>query len=163
MLAERLETRGLWLEYKKEHLQSLPIPDFISWDETVPKEVRSALRKEMPRFDRFLSEMSSIERRLGSWSEAAKHVLNNPGLDHLSSRATLDLFIGYTLSELYGIHVPAAFYSRLNQEVERLRRIMEYPNAGCRVARDVGATKVKRPKKKETPLEWYDEGSSNIN
>jgi len=159
MLAERLETRGLWLEYKKEHLQSLPIPDFISWGETVPKEVRSALRKEMPRFDRFLSEMSSIERRLGSWSEAAKHVLNNPGLDHLSSRATLDLFIGYMLSEMYGIHVPAAFYSRLNQEVERLRRIMESRNAGSRVARDIGATKVKRPKKKETPLEWYDEGS----
>ena len=106
--------------------------------------------------------MSSIERRLGSWSEAAKHVLNNPGLGHLSSRAALDLYIGYTLSEMYGIRVPVAFYSRLNQEVERLRRIRESRNAGSRVARDIGATKVKRPKKKETPLEWYDESSSSI-
>jgi predicted RNA methylase len=160
MLAERLETRGLWLEYKKDHLQSLSIPDFTSWVKEIPKEVLSALEKEMPRFDKFLSGMSNIERQLGSWDAAAKHVLQNPGLGHLSPRAELDLFVGYRLSKLYRIRVPVAFYSRLNQEVERLRRIMDSRSTRSEVTRDIGATRIKRP---EAPLEWYGEDSSNTN
>jgi hypothetical protein len=160
MLAERLETRGLWLEYKKDHLQSLSIPDFTSWGKEIPKEVLSALEKEMPRFDKFLSGMSNIERQLGSWDAAAKHVLQNPGLGHLSPRAELDLFVGYRLSKLYRIRVPVAFYSRLNQEVERLRRIMDSRSTRSEVTRDIGATRIKRP---EAPLEWYGEDSSNTN
>jgi hypothetical protein len=162
-LAERLETEGLWVEYKKDHLQSIPIPDFTSWEKETPKEVLSALEKEMPRFDKFLSEMSNIERQLESWDAAAKHVLQNPGLGHLSPRAELDLFTGYKLFKLYGIRAPTAFYSRLNQEVERLRRIMDSRSAGSEITRDIGTTKVKRPEKKEAPLEWYSEDPSDTN
>ena len=161
MLAERLETRGLWLEYKKEHYQLLPLPDFVSW-EAVPNEVSSALEKEMPRFDRFLSEMSSLERQLGGWSEAAKHASNNPGLGHLSPRAMLDLYVGHMLTEMYGVHIPATFYTRLYQEVDRLRKIMESRNEGSKVAKDIGVTKVKRSKRKEVPLEWFDENSPKV-
>jgi hypothetical protein len=161
MLAERLETRGLWLEYKKDHLQSLLIPDFTSWGKDLPKEVLSALEKEMPRFDKFLSEMSNIERQLGSWDAAAKHVLQNPGLRTLSPRAELDLFVGYKLSKLYGTCPPTALYGRLNQEVERLRRIMDSRSSGSEVTRDIGTTKIKRPEKKEAALEWYSEDGSN--
>jgi hypothetical protein len=161
MLAERLETRGLWLEYKKDHLQSLPIPDFTSWGKEIPREVLSALEREMPRFDRFLSGMSTIEHKTGSWDAAAKHVLQNPGLSHLAPRAELDLFIGHKLSELYGLRVPSAFYSRLNKEVERLRRIMDSRSVESeRTTEDIGATKIKLPERKEAPLESYDESSS---
>jgi len=125
--------------------------------------VLSALEKEMPRFDKFLSEMSNIERQLESWDAAAKHVLQNPGLGHLSPRAELDLFTGYKLFKLYGIRAPTAFYSRLNQEVERLRRIMDSRSAGSEITRDIGTTKVKRPEKKEAPLEWYSEDPSDTN
>jgi hypothetical protein len=161
MLAERLETRGLWLEYKKEHLQSLPIPDFTSWVKEIPKEVLSALEREMPRFDRFLSGMSIIEHKTGSWDAAAKHVLQDPGLGYLAPRAELDLFIGHELSELYGLRVPSAFYSRLNKEVERLRRIMDSRSMEFeRTTEDIGVTKIKLPERKEAPLESYDESSS---
>jgi hypothetical protein len=164
MLAERLETRGLWLEYKKDHLQSLPIPDFTSWGKEIPKEVLSALEREMPRFDRFLSGMSIIERKTGSWNAAAKHVLQNPGLGHLAPRAELDLFIGYKLSELYRVRVPTAFYSRLSQEVERLRRIMDSRSAESDEAtRDIGTTRIKRAERKESPLESYDQNPSDTN
>jgi hypothetical protein len=164
MLAERLETRGLWLEYKKDHLQSLPIPDFTSWGKEIPKEVLSALEREMPRFDRFLSGMSIIERKTGSWDAAAKRILQNPGLGHLAPRAELDLFIGYKLSELYRVRVPTAFYSRLSQEVERLRRIMDSRSAESDEAtRDIGTTRIKRAERKESPLESYDQSPSDTN
>ena len=164
MLAERLETRGLWLEYKKDHLQSLPIPDFTSWGKEIPEGVFSVLEREMPRFDNYLSGMSIIERKTGSWDAAAKHVLQNPGLGHLAPRAELDLFIGYKLSELYGLRVPSAFYSRLNQEVERLRRIMDSRSTeSAEAPRDIGTTSIKRVKRKESPLESYDQNLSGTN
>jgi len=164
MLAERLETRGLWLEYKKDHLQSLPIPDFTSWGKEIPKEVLSALEREMPRFDRFLSGMSIIERKMGSWDAAAKHVLQNPELGYLAPRAELDLYIGYKLSELYRVRVPTAFYSHLNREVERLRRIMDSRSTeSAEATRDIGTTSIKRVKRKESPLESYDQNLSGTN
>jgi len=156
LLAERLETRGLWAEFKKKHLHATPIPDFRAISNNLLSEQRSILDESvMPRFGDYLKEMAELEQLYGSWIETAKHV-SEQRESPLASRAKLDLLVFEDLlKELDpNLKPPSRLYQLIYEETQTLREIMEKGNGSTtEVIKDTGLTKLKR--RKYTPLdEW---------
>jgi len=155
LLGERLETRGLWAEFKKEHLHATPIPDFRAISNNLLSEQRSILDESvMPRFGDYLREMAELEQLNGSWIETAKHV-SEQGESSLAIRAKLDLLVFDLLKELDpNLNPPSRLYQLIYGETQKLREIMEKGNGSTtEVVKDTGLTKLKR--RKYTPLdEW---------
>ena len=127
-LGERLETEGLYVEYKKEHLHNLRIPDLRSVGH-VNQDVIQALTVDMPRFDAYIEFMSKRNRD-GKWYEAARSVIEesgkNPELKLYANRALLDLEAYKMLNDACSnVYVPDNLYVLLREEIEVLRQIME--------------------------------------
>ena len=121
LLGERLETEGLFVEYKKEHLVNMLIPDLRRVPPPSTSALR-ALRSSMPRFDKYL-ETAAARNKEGSLRDVAEE-LSKEG-NELLARATLDLEVYSWLTNTLGVSPPEDFYLALNEEVEALRNIME--------------------------------------
>ena len=95
MLGERLETRGLYVEFKKTHLKRMPIPNFRK----ISKFVRmDALKSPMPRFDRYLEKMARIEEKEGDLEKAIEHAITQ---EEVAPRAKLDRAVFVMLRQLH--------------------------------------------------------------
>ena len=154
LLGERLETRGLWLEFKKEHLRNMPIFDFrmVNIEEDSGKLIEM-LSSKMPRFRDYISYMANLERKYGSWMESARIALKN---QEFGARAKLDL-TAYSMVKSLGVGLdpPQKLYTLINSEVEVLRKIMEKSKETGSI-KDTGLTRI-RKKEAEKIDKWLGE------
>jgi len=121
LLSERLETRGLYVEYKKQHLINMLLPDLHK----VPppsQDVLQALRSPMPRFDDYLDLAARLNQDKPLLDVISKLMEKN---NEFSARARLDLEVMTWLTRVFRIDAPRDFYKLLHEEVETLRNIME--------------------------------------
>jgi len=122
LLGERLETRGLYVEYKKGQLENMIIPDLRGLNTKPASEV---LAQPLSRFKEYLRYMASLQKKRGeSWNTIAENVARKDN-EH-SPRARLDLYVFEALSEICETAIPPVnLYSILWEEVETLRQIMD--------------------------------------
>jgi len=162
LLAERLETRGLWMEFKKAHLHATPIPDFRKMPFEIHKlQTTSSLESEMPRVGDYLKEMAELEKSYGTWSATAKQV-SKRNESTLASRAKLDLQVAEFLKNIDPTaQIPSELYQLTYGEIQKLREIMERSNGPTiPIFEDTGQTKLKRPEQKTNLDKWFKEGDA---
>jgi hypothetical protein len=121
LLGERLETRGLYVEYKKQHLANMLLPDLRKLS-APPREVLAALRSPMPRFGDYLELVAKLNKDRPSF-DAVNRVVEK--YNEYSPRARLDLEVMRWLTEVFELKIPQDFYVLLHEEVKTLRSIME--------------------------------------
>lgn len=128
MLGERLETRGLWMEFKKGHLTKLPIPDFRKietgklnqiFNENQLDDVFSA---SLPSIRDYITAMADLEKNTASYNETIEKALESPMLKH---RAKLDRVSFKLLNLLDCEAIPQGLYRLVSNELEVLRNVME--------------------------------------
>ncbi|MEM4971024.1 MAG: N-6 DNA methylase [Sulfolobales archaeon] len=115
VLGERLETEGLYMEIKKDHLESMPIPDLrnIKFSKD---DINNILKQPMLRFDQYIEYMARLSKETGaSWYDVAQKVVKeaekNPDLKQYANRALLDLESLRMLNEVCrDIDVPNNLY-----------------------------------------------------
>ena len=158
MLGERLETRGLWVEYKKGQLTDLPIPAFEKLSlgklrRIFPeKDISYITTARLPKIRDYIHTMSKLEAKLGNHNavirEASKNPLTKP-------RVMLDKFAIELLNSLGCETIPKNLYQLVYDEIEVLGRIMESRRAR-RGVRDKGAEAIKRAgdKSQKKLVEW---------
>lgn len=145
MLGERLETRGLWVEYKKEPLAALRVPDFDKVKACVRKAFRARNIDEVLtepiklRFGEYIERMSELEKKCGSFRAAFDKASQ---IEELAQRAFIDKMALEILGCL-GIDVEAIIgrrlYGLVASDVEILRQIMESREMeGQEVPKDLG-------------------------
>ncbi len=157
LLGERLETRGLWVEYKKQYLTRLPLPDLRKVP-SVPKEILEILKDphtSLPRFRDFLKVASELSKSKGlTWDRVAKLIEDRRG--ELAVRARLDLEVYRWLTEVLNVEPPEDLYVALYEEVKTLEKIMESSDEEEEVIEDVEDVIRKRDYEKGTPLDrWF--------
>ena len=149
MLGERLETRGLYVEFKKTHLKRMPIPDFRKISKLTCID---ALKSPMSRFDRYLEEMARIEEREGNWEKAIEYAITQQ--EEVASRAKLDKAVIVMLRQLHPkLKPPAKLYQLTHEDVKKLREIMESSSEDVEVIKDKGQVKIQ--KERHTPLDRW--------
>jgi len=122
MLGERLETEGLFVEYKKDQLENMRVPDFRK----VPSEgLSDILTQPMPTFSEYLRYMASIQKKTSeNWIIVAESVVKRN--NEYSPRAQLDLYVFQMLTAIcQTIEPPGDLYSILWNEVQTLSEIMD--------------------------------------
>lgn len=128
LLGERLETRGLWVEYKKQHVSEVLLPD-LRLTPPPSSDVLEALRKPMPRFKEYLEATARLSERSGKpWYEVAEELVKGEG--GLSTRARLDLEVYRWLREVFKVEPPVNLYAILRDEVVVLKKVMEGGGGG---------------------------------
>ena len=145
LLGERLETRGSWVEFKKDHLHTTPIPDFNKLPVKKLKGLEPVLDSEMLRFDHFFERMAELEKLRGTWIEAAKYA-SEKGEPRVAPRAQLDILVADLLKKLDPNHEPPSqLYQLIYAEIRRLRAIMEKrteSGSTSKVLKDKGITSL---------------------
>jgi len=151
LLGERLETRGLFVEYKKENLKNMPIPDFRRADLINLEETMELLKATMPRFDGYFKKMAELEKHLKNWEEAANRAIEEGS--EMAPRAALDKTVSEMLTKICPkVTPPRKLYELVYEDTERLRKIMEHGERGEEVlAKDTGEVGAKK-REKITPL-----------
>jgi hypothetical protein len=159
MLGERLETRGLWMEFKKGQLMKLPIPDFRRLS---PKQLSGVFEENgltevtfasLPNVRDYVTKMANLEATLGNHKAAIEEALKDP---LIKPRAILDKISIELLSSLGCETVPERMYQLVSEEIECLRKIMEADVGKARVVRDKGAEAIKEINDKhQRKLEEY--------
>jgi len=128
LLGERLETKGLWVEYKKHHISSMILPD-LRLAPPPSSDVLEALEKPMSRFKEYLESTARLSERSGKpWYEVAEELVKSEG--GLSTRARLDLEVYRWLREVFKVEPPVNLYAILWDEVAVLRKVMEGSGGG---------------------------------
>lgn len=146
LLGERLETGGLYVEYKKEHLMNMPIPDFRKVNPNSLGKITELLKATLPRFDAYLKGMAELEKQLDNWRDAANQAVKKKG--SMATRAMLDIIVSEILTELCGVTPPKKLYELVYEDAERLRKIMEHKEKDDEVlAEDIGEVGVKKREK----------------
>jgi hypothetical protein len=121
LLGERLETEGLYVEYKRRHLINMLLPDLHK----VPppsQDVLRVLRSPMSRFDDYLDLAARLNQDEPLTDVARELVEEN---NEFSARARLDLEVVRWITEVFKLDVPRDFYKALRDEMKTLRSIME--------------------------------------
>jgi hypothetical protein len=128
MLGERLETRGLWMEFKKGHLTKLPIPDFRKIEKgkldqiLTENQMDEAFSGSLPSIRDYITAMAEIEKNTSNYNETIEKALENPALKY---RAALDK-VSFELLNLLGCEkIPQGVYGLVSNELEVLRNVME--------------------------------------
>ena len=123
LLGERLETRGLWVEYKKQHTVDMLLPD-LRLAPPPSMEALKALREPLPRFKDYIEAMARLSEKSGEpWYHIAREQAE---MKHeLSPRAVLDLEVYSWLKHTFNTEPPIDLYVTLRDEVSLLREIME--------------------------------------
>jgi type I restriction-modification system DNA methylase subunit len=121
LLGERLETRGLYVEYKKQHLVNMLLPD-LRKAPPPSQDALQALKSPMPRFDDYLELAARLNQDRPLTDVAGELVKKN---NEFSARARLDLEVAWWLTEVFKLDVPQEFYKALHEEIKTLRSIME--------------------------------------
>jgi hypothetical protein len=121
LLGERLETEGLFVEYKKQHLINMLLPDLHKVPPPSQDALR-ALRSPMPRFDDYLDLVARLNQDK-PLTDVARELLEKN--NEFSARARLDLEVVRWLTEVFELKIPQDFYVLLHEEVKTLRSIME--------------------------------------
>ncbi len=158
LLGERLETEGLYMELKKNHLREMPIPDLRK--KFCEEDIINILRSPMPRFDEYIAYMAKIEENSGKpWfivaEDVAKNSRNNKNLQLYANRAILDLKAYELLCDsCKDIQVPNNFYELVHKDVEVLRQIMDRDDQNNDVIIEDIAERVKK-KVKHVPLDRW--------
>jgi hypothetical protein len=128
LLGERLETEGLWVEYKKQHMSSMILPD-LRLAPPPSSDVLEALGKPMSRFKEYLEATARLSERSGKpWYEVAEELVKSEG--GLSTRARLDLEVYRWLREVFKVEPPANLYAILWDEVVVLKKVMKGSGGG---------------------------------
>jgi hypothetical protein len=147
MLGERLETRGLWIEFKKGQLTQLPLPDFRKIRKKIllqlfrENNLNEAICAPLPSVREYVTKMSGLEARSGSYEAAINEALKDPKIKH---RAILDK-ISVQMLKLLGCQtIPNRLYELVFEEIEALRRIMEAANGSRGTVRDRGSDVIKK-------------------
>jgi type I restriction-modification system DNA methylase subunit len=158
LLGERLETRGLWVEYKKQYLTRLPLPDLRNVP-SVPDEILEILKDpntSLPRFRDFLKVASELSKSRGlTWDRVAIKLIEDRG-GELAVRARLDLEVYRWLTKILKVEPPEDLYIALYEEVKTLEKIMESSDEEEEVIEDVEDVIRKRDYEKGTPLDrWF--------
>ena len=154
MLGERLETEGVYVEYKKQQLSSMVIPDFTGIPSKCYADEVSVLDSPLRRFDKYLYRMSEIEGEKGTWEKAAIHAATSREPD-LAARAKLDLTVSKMFKYLSPrLKPPTNLYELVEKEVKILVSIMEKPKANGRRIKDSGLTRTKREFRARPLDEW---------
>jgi hypothetical protein len=128
LLGERLETRGLWMEFKKGQLTNLPLPAVENLSLTRLREIfrendlANVERAPLTRIREYLLKMSELETKVGGFEEAVKEGLNDPAT---KPRAALDKIALEMLGLLGCKSFPQNMYHLVFDEIETLRKIME--------------------------------------
>ena len=145
MLGERLETRGLWIEYKKGQLTKFPIPDFRKIGLKalrsifVENGVEESMVAPMPSVRDYIATMASIEAKSGDFGTTIEEALRNP---EVRARASIDK-VSMQLLDLLGCKtVPQKIYQLVQEEMETLRHIMEN-DTNQRAIKDRGSEALK--------------------
>jgi hypothetical protein len=148
LLGERLETRGLWVEYKKGHLETMPIPNLCHINVKKHLPPIEVLTKPSLRFSDYLRTMARLESELGNWYDAANRAIDECLPE--APRAHLDLHT-YRLLHMLDpdLEPPSRLYTLLWEESRRLKQMMA---AG--ISRQKGQTGG-RKRIQDTPLEWW--------
>ena len=144
LLGERLETRGLWVEFKKSHLRGMPMPDFrrMSLMDEEGERLRTLMAVKLSRLDKYVEYMASIERATGNWSSALQETLSRDN-EH-KPRAVLDSITYAMLNRLCPtLTPPDKLYELLLNEIRTLRSIMEPRERGTNVVKDKGYTRTR--------------------
>ncbi len=146
MLGERLETRGLWVEFKKGQLIKLPIPDFRKIDQGQLREIFQKghlddfFATPLPSVRDYIKAMANIEASSMNYRKTIEEALNDP---LLKPRAALDK-ISFKLLHLLGCEtVPERIYQLVSNEIDSLRQIMEAAPGESQVVRDRGAAAIR--------------------
>lgn len=158
MLGERLETRGLWMEFKKGQLMKLPIPAFEKLGSRKLKRifpennVSYITTARLPKIRDYIRTMGNLEARLGNYRAAIREASKNP---LIKPRLMLDKFAIELLDSLGCKSIPKNMYQLVFDEIEVLRRIME-SRRGKKGIRDKGAEAIKRvaDKSQKKLVEW---------
>ena len=146
LLGERLETRGLYMEFKKNHLENMPVLD-LRKVRSPAIDIINSLRSPMPRFDQYIKYMAKLNEKM-SWYDVARTVIEkakeDSNLRPYANRAILDLESFRMLSEVcQDINVPSNLYVLLREEISILQQIMEHSDKDDDIVEDV-AEKVKK-------------------
>jgi len=114
LLGERLETDGLYVEYKWGHLEEMSVPDLRGLGVDVE------LTKDMSKFGDYVRYMGEAQRRMGApWPDVARHV-SQLGNEH-SPIARLDLAVYDMLRQTCrGAEPPENIYELLHSEAKTL-------------------------------------------
>jgi len=152
-LGERLETGGLYVEYKKNHLETMPIPDLrnVKIDE---EKALAVLQKPMPRFDEYIEFMAK-QNQGRSWVEIAQGVVSGAEHQIYANRARLDLLAyDMLLQTCPEVYVPSNLYEVLSKDVNTLRQIMESENLDEDSIEDI--VEIVERRAKHIPLnKWF--------
>ena len=147
MLGERLETRGLWLEFKKGQLTELPLPDFRKINKKImlqlfrENHLNEAISAPLPNIREYMAMMSGLEAEKGNYESAINEALKDQKTKH---RAVLDK-ISIQMLKMLGCHtIPNRLYELVFEEIESLRRIMEAANRSSGTVRDRGSDVIKK-------------------
>jgi len=131
MLGERLETEGLWVEYKKEHFRCFKLPDF---DKAKAKGCVSRILSKLHidallsesltvRYDEYVRRMSELETKHGSYELALQQAKKDT---QLSARASIDL-AAIALIRCFGMDLEKAIgdklYTLVSSEIEALNQM----------------------------------------
>ena len=150
LLGERLETRGLWVEYKKGHLQEMLLP-LVSKSQA--KEVFSTTERKhgftsadllegefTNRLDMYLEAMAKLEKEEGDFEKALQRAISEK-TDH---RAKIDLFVLEMLRGL-GVNIRQIVGKKLFEitldEVNILNSIMDSRSKSAEI-KDKGKRKL---------------------
>jgi len=147
MLGERLETRGLWMEFKKGQLMKLPFPAF---EKLSSRKLKRIFAKNgisditgvpLPKIRDYIHTMADLEAKLGDYQaaikEASKDALIKP-------RVTLDKVAIELLNSLGCKSIPRNMYQLVFDEIEVLRKIMESHKGKKGIIGDKGAETIKK-------------------
>jgi len=118
LLGERLETEGLYVEYKKGRLADMPVPDLRN---TNVIDVDQILTQNMTKFDDYVNYMKRVQEGMKeSWYAVARHV-SQMGNEH-SPRAELDVVAYDALKQVCkNVEPPERLYELLYDEIETLK------------------------------------------
>lgn len=147
MLGERLETRGLWMEFKKGQLMELPIPAFGELNLKKLKRIfegnnlSDANTASLPKIRDYIYRMANLEAKLGNYQAVIKEALKDP---LLKPRVTLDKVSIELLNSLGCKFIPEKMYRLVFDEIEVLRKIMERGNEKASIIKDKGSGAIKK-------------------
>ena len=147
LLGERLETRGLWMEFKKGQLTNLQLPAVESLSLAQLRKIfrENELRKveEAPltQIREYITQMCELETRTSSFEAAIEEGLKDPAT---RPRAALDKMALEILALLGCKSFPQKMYQLVFDEIETLRKIMERSADNAGTYADRGSTVLRR-------------------
>ncbi|MCE4613137.1 MAG: SAM-dependent methyltransferase [Desulfurococcales archaeon] len=156
LLGERLETEGLYVEFKKNNLEDLPIPDLRNIRHPI-NDIIDTMKKPMPRFDKYIETMARYNEK-APWYKAAQEVIKEARKDNslqpYANRATLDL---KSFDMIRGVcqdtYIPDNLYKLLREDIGVLQQIMERHEDDEDIIEDI-AKRVERKTKHVSLDKW---------